>query len=37
MWGYVFGVWRLYSSEHGDKSDDEVNIINSGTNYGWPK
>jgi len=36
-WGYVFGVWRLYSSEHGDKSDDEVNIINSGTNYGWPR
>jgi hypothetical protein len=37
QWGYVFGVWRLYSSEHGDKSDDEVNIINPGINYGWPK
>lgn len=37
QWGYVFGVWRLYSSEHGDKSDDEINIINPGVNYGWPK
>lgn len=27
----------LYSSEHGDKSDDEVNIIVPHTNYGWPK
>jgi hypothetical protein len=27
----------LYSSEHGDQSDDEVNIIVPHTNYGWPK
>jgi PQQ-dependent dehydrogenase (s-GDH family) len=27
----------LYSCEHGDKSDDEVNIILPHTNYGWPK
>jgi hypothetical protein len=27
----------LYSSEHGDKSDDEVNIILPHSNYGWPK
>jgi len=27
----------LYSSEHGDQSDDEVNIIVPRTNYGWPK
>jgi aldose sugar dehydrogenase len=27
----------LYSVEHGDKSDDEVNILNPHTNYGWPK
>jgi PQQ-dependent dehydrogenase (s-GDH family) len=27
----------LYSAEHGDKSDDEVNIILPHTNYGWPK
>jgi PQQ-dependent dehydrogenase (s-GDH family) len=36
-WGQVNGTWRLYSSEHGDHSDDEVNIIESGKNYGWPK
>jgi aldose sugar dehydrogenase len=27
----------LYSSEHGDQSDDEVNIILPHANYGWPK
>ncbi|MBC7849473.1 MAG: PQQ-dependent sugar dehydrogenase [Chitinophagaceae bacterium] len=37
VWGTVNAVSRLYSSEHGDKSDDEVNIINSTANYGWPK
>lgn len=26
----------LYSSEHGPATDDEVNIIESGRNYGWP-
>ena len=36
-WGNANGTWRLYSSEHGDKSDDEVNIIQAGGNYGWPK
>lgn len=36
-WGNVNGNWRLYSSEHGDKSDDEVNIILPGANFGWPK
>jgi len=25
----------VYSSEHADKSDDEVNIIEKGGNYGW--
>jgi quinoprotein glucose dehydrogenase len=29
--------YQLYSSEHGDRSDDEVNIIEPHTNYGWPK
>ncbi|MEO8129467.1 MAG: glucose/sorbosone family PQQ-dependent dehydrogenase [Bryobacteraceae bacterium] len=26
----------LYSSEQGPKTDDEVNILKSGSNYGWP-
>lgn len=37
VWGNVNGTWRLYSSEQGDKSDDEVNIIEAGGNYGWPR
>jgi PQQ-dependent dehydrogenase (s-GDH family) len=27
---------RLFSSEHGPSSDDEINIIEKGRNYGWP-
>jgi PQQ-dependent dehydrogenase (s-GDH family) len=26
----------LYASEHGPKSDDEINILLPGRNYGWP-
>lgn len=26
----------VYSSEHGPNSDDEINIIEPGRNYGWP-
>jgi PQQ-dependent dehydrogenase (s-GDH family) len=26
----------LYASEHGPKTDDEVNILKRGGNYGWP-
>lgn len=26
----------MYSSEHGPSSDDELNIIEKGRNYGWP-
>jgi len=26
----------LYSSEHGVRTDDEINILSSGNNYGWP-
>lgn len=37
VWGNAAGTWQLYSSEHGDKSDDETNIIEAGGNYGWPK
>jgi len=35
--GLVFGSnGLLYSDEHGPSADDEVNIITSGKNYGWP-
>jgi aldose sugar dehydrogenase len=34
--GLVFANNKLYSSEHGPTSDDEVNIIEKGRNYGWP-
>ncbi len=35
--GIIFGAdGTLYSSEHGDRVDDEVNIITAGGNYGWP-
>ncbi len=27
---------RLFSSEHGPRTDDEINIVESGKNYGWP-
>lgn len=36
VWGKRNGTDILYSDEHGDKSDDEVNIIEAGANYGWP-
>lgn len=26
----------LYSSEHGDNANDEINLIEAGNNYGWP-
>jgi len=35
--GIIFGSdGTLYSSEHGDRVDDEVNVITPGSNYGWP-
>jgi PQQ-dependent dehydrogenase (s-GDH family) len=35
--GIVFGPdGTLYSVEHGPKSDDELNLIRAGGNYGWP-
>lgn len=35
--GLAFGAGgRLYESEHGPSSDDEVNLIEAGRNYGWP-
>ena len=27
---------QLYTSEHGDTNDDEVNLISKNRNYGWP-
>jgi PQQ-dependent dehydrogenase (s-GDH family) len=36
--GLVFGPGgRLFESEHGPDVDDEVNLIESGGNYGWPR
>ena len=36
--GLAFGPdGTLYSSEHGPKSDDELNLIHAGGNYGWPR
>ena len=32
----IAGQGRLYSSEHGPYSDDEINIIEKGKNYGHP-
>ncbi len=35
--GLAFGKNNLlYTSEHGDASDDELNVIKKGGNYGWP-
>jgi glucose/arabinose dehydrogenase len=34
--GLVYYNNVMYSSEHGPSSDDEINIIEKGRNYGWP-
>lgn len=35
--GLAFGPGgKLYESEHGPSSDDEINLIEAGRNYGWP-
>src|SRR6188768_1257687 len=35
--GLVFSAQgKLYSDEHGPKSDDELNWVRPGKNYGWP-
>jgi len=37
MEGIDFGPdGTLYTSEHGPKTDDEINILTPGSNYGWP-
>jgi PQQ-dependent dehydrogenase (s-GDH family) len=36
--GVVFAPdGKLYAAEHGPKSDDEINWIRPGQNYGWPR
>jgi PQQ-dependent dehydrogenase (s-GDH family) len=27
---------KLYATEHGPKTDDEINLLKAGSNYGWP-
>ncbi len=34
--GLVYTHGKLFSSEHGPDTDDEINIIEKGKNYGWP-
>jgi glucose/arabinose dehydrogenase len=34
--GLTFAFGNLYSSEHGETTNDEINIIEGGRNYGWP-
>ncbi len=34
--GLVAANGKIYSSEHGLDSDDEINLIRPGGNYGWP-
>jgi aldose sugar dehydrogenase len=34
--GLTFGMGKLFSSEHGETTNDEINIIERGRNYGWP-
>lgn len=34
--GLVFGNGKWYSSEHGETTNDEINILTRGGNFGWP-
>jgi PQQ-dependent dehydrogenase (s-GDH family) len=35
VWAQVSGMNRLYASEHGDRTDDEINLITAGNNFAW--
>ena len=35
--GITVGAGSVYTSDHGPKSDDEVNVLRTGGNYGWPR
>lgn len=35
--GLLFAYDKIYTSEHGASTDDELNIIQKGRNYGWPQ
>ncbi|MBC7948246.1 MAG: PQQ-dependent sugar dehydrogenase [Chitinophagaceae bacterium] len=37
VWGWAGGAFKLYSAEHSDRADDELNYIQSTNNYGWDK
>ena len=37
VWGHVGTANILYNSEQMDKTDDEINVIEAGKNYGWDK
>ncbi len=34
--GMVSAMGRLYNTEHGETTNDEINIIEGSRNYGWP-
>jgi aldose sugar dehydrogenase len=34
--GMVYANGKIYQTEHGANTDDEVNVIQKGRNYGWP-
>ena len=34
--GLAFRDGKLFSTEHGPATDDEVNVLRAGENYGWP-
>lgn len=35
--GLAFRDGTLFSTEHGPASDDEINVLEAGNNYGWPE